>query len=94
MYLALALVTVLPAIPFGLSLWLTLREPPRPKPVCLMSPAELWELFAGLDADGSGSLDGEELGALLKTIGAVAFTHPLGFCFGVNSYSTNQRANN
>ena len=42
----------------GLRVW---RPEPEPetKPVCLMSPAELWELFAGLDADGSGSLDGE-----------------------------------
>ena len=45
-----------------------------------MSPAELWDLFAGLDADGSGDLDGDELGALLKTIGAVSFTHPPGSC--------------
>jgi hypothetical protein len=57
-----------------------------------MSPAELWELFAGLDADGSGSLDGEELGALLKTIGAVAFTHPLGFLLLVGAASIGVRA--
>ena len=61
----------------GLCLWRPKK--PEPKPVCLMSPAELWDLFAGLDADGSGALDGDELGALLKTIGAVSFTHPLGF---------------
>ena len=65
---------------------------PETKPVCLMSPAELWELFAGLDADGSGSLDGEELGALLKTIGAVAFTHPLGFLLLVGAASIGVRA--
>ena len=76
LYLALALLTVAPAIPFALWQWVTYREPPRPKPVARMSPAELWDLFAGLDADGSGSLDGEELGALLKTIGAVAFAPP------------------
>ena len=70
----------------GLCLWRPEPEP-KPKPVCLMSPAELWELFAGLDADGSGSLDGEELGALLKTIGAVAFTHPLGFLLLVGAAS-------
>ena len=62
----------------GLCLWRPEPEP-KPKPVCLMSPAELWDLFAGLDADGSGDLDGAELGALLKALGAVAFTHPLGF---------------
>ena len=65
---------------------------PETKPVCLMSPAELWELFAGLDADGSGSLDGEELGALLKTIGAVTFTHPLGYLLLVGAASTGVRA--
>ena len=37
----------------GLCLWRPEPEP-KPKPVCLMSPAELWEFFAGLDADGSG----------------------------------------
>ena len=75
----------------GLRVW---RPEPEPetKPVCLMSPAELWELFAGLDADGSGSLDGEELGALLKTIGAVAFTHPLGFLLLVGAASIGVRA--
>ena len=62
----------------GLRVWRP-EPPPKPKPVCLMSPAELWDLFAGLDADGSGSLDGDELGALLKAVGAVVFTHPLGF---------------
>ena len=75
----------------GLRVWRPEPEP-KPKPVCLMSPAELWELFAGLDADGSGSLDGEELGALLKTIGAVAFTHPLGFLLLVGAASTGVRA--
>ena len=75
----------------GLCVWRPEPEP-KPKPVCLMSPAELWELFAGLDADGSGSLDGEELGALLKTIGAVAFTHPLGFLLLVGAASIGVRA--
>ena len=75
----------------GLCLWRPAPEP-KPKPVCLMSPAELWELFAGLDADGSGDLDGDELGALLKTIGAVTFTHPLGFLLLVLAASTGVRA--
>ena len=92
LYLALALLTVAPAIPFALWQWVTYREPPRPKPVARMSPAELWELFAGLDADGSGSLDGDELGALLKAVGAVVFTHPLGFLLLVLAASTGVRA--
>ena len=75
----------------GLCVWRPAPEP-KPKPVCLMSPAELWELFAGLDADGSGSLDGDELGALLKAVGAVAFTHPLGFLLLVLAASTGVRA--
>ena len=87
LYLALALLTVAPAIPFALWQWVTHREPPRPKPVARMSPAELWELFAGLDADGSGSLDGDELGAAVKAVGAVAFTHPLGFLLLVGAAS-------
>ncbi len=75
----------------GLCVWRPEPEP-KPKPVCLMSPAELWDLFAGLDADGSGSLDGDELGALLKTIGAVTFTHPLGYLLLVGAASTGVRA--
>ena len=70
----------------GLRVWRPEPEP-KPKPVCLMSPAELWDLFAGLDADGSGSLDGDELGALLKAVGAVTFTHPLGFLLLVGAAS-------
>ena len=75
----------------GLRVW---RPEPEPetKPVCLMSPAELWELFAGLDADGSGSLDGDELGAAVKAVGAVAFTHPLGFLLLVGAASIGVRA--
>ena len=92
LYLALALLTVAPAIPFGLWQWVTHREPPRPKPVARMAPAELWDLFAGLDADGSGSLDGEELGAAVKAVGAVAFTHPLGFLLLVLVASIGVRA--
>ena len=34
----------------GLRVWRPEPEP-KPKPVFLMSPAELWDLFAGLDAD-------------------------------------------
>ena len=75
----------------GLCVWRPAPEP-KPKPVCLMSPAELWDLFAGLDADGSGDLDGDELGALLKAVGAVAFTHPLGFLLLVLAASTGVRA--
>ena len=75
----------------GLCVWRPAPEP-KPKPVCLMSPAELWDLFAGLDADGSGSLDGDELGALLKAVGAVVFTHPLGFLLLVLAASTGVRA--
>ena len=75
----------------GLCLWRPAPEP-KPKPVCLMSPAELWDLFAGIDEDGSGSLDGEELGALLKAVGAVTFTHPLGFLLLVGAASTGVRA--
>jgi len=75
----------------GLCVWRPEPEP-KPKPVCLMSPAELWDLFAGLDADGSGDLDGDELGALLKTIGAVTFTHPLGFLLLVGAASIGVRA--
>ena len=75
----------------GLCVWRPEPEP-KPKPVCLMSPAELWELFAGIDEDGSGDLDGDELGALLKTIGAVTFTHPLGFLLLVLAASTGVRA--
>ena len=75
----------------GLRVWRPEPEP-EPKPVCLMSPAELWELFAGLDADGSGDLDGDELGALLKALGAVAFTHPLGFLLLVLAASIGVRA--
>ena len=75
----------------GLCVWRPAPEP-KPKPVCLMSPAELWDLFAGLDADGSGDLDGAELGALLKTVGAVTFTHPLGFLLLVGAASTGVRA--
>ena len=75
----------------GLCVWRPEPEP-KPKPVCLMSPAELWELFAALDADGSGSLDGDELGALLKAVGAVALTHPLGFLLLVLAASTGVRA--
>ena len=75
----------------GLCVWRPEPEP-KPKPVCLMSPAELWDLFAGLDADGSGSLDGDELGALLKALGAVSFTHPLGFLLLVLAASTGVRA--
>ena len=76
---------------FGL--WVRRPEPePKPKPVCLMSPAELWDLFAALDADGSGYLEGEELGALLEAVGAVAFTHPLGFLLLVGAASTGVRA--
>ena len=78
MYLALALATVTPGLLMA-GAGALFKEPPRPKPVPRMSPAELWDLFAGLDADGSGSLDGDELGAAVKTVGAVAFTHPLGF---------------
>jgi len=78
MYLALALATVTPGLLMAGARAL-FKEPPRPKPVARMSPAELWDLFAGLDADGSGSLDGAELGAAVKAVGAVAFTHPLGF---------------
>ena len=75
----------------GLRVW---RPEPEPetKPVCLMSPAELWELFAGLDADGSGDLDGAELGALLEALGAVTFTHPLGFLLLVLAASIGVRA--
>ena len=75
----------------GLRVWRPEPEP-KPKPVCLMSPAELWDLFAGLDADGSGSLDQDELGALLKALGAVSFTHPLGFLLLVGAASTGVRA--
>ena len=75
----------------GLCVWRPEPEP-KPKPVCLMSPAELWDLFAGLDADGSGDLDGAELGALLETVGAVALTHPLGFLLLVLAASTGVRA--
>ena len=75
----------------GLCVWRPAPEP-KPKPVCLMSPAELWELFAGLDADGSGDLDGDELGALLKAVGAVAFTHPLAFLLLVVAASIGARA--
>jgi len=75
----------------GLCAWRP-EPPPKPKPVCLMSPAELWDLFAGLDADGSGSLDGDELGALLKAVGAVVFTHPLGFLLLVLAASIGVRA--
>ena len=75
----------------GLRVWRPEPEP-EPKPVCLMSPAELWDLFAGLDADGSGSLDQDELGALLKALGAVSFTHPLGFLLLVGAASTGVRA--
>ena len=75
----------------GLCLWRPEPEP-KPKPVCLMSPAELWDLFAGLDADGSGDLDGAELGALLEALGAVTFTHPLGFLLLVLAASTGVRA--
>ena len=75
----------------GLCVWR--QEPePKPKPVCLMSPAEIWDLFAGLDADGSGDLDGAELGALLEAVGAVALTHPLGFLLLVLAASTGVRA--
>ena len=76
---------------FVLMVWRPAPEP-KPKPVCLMSPAELWDLFAGIDEDGSGDLDGDELGALLKTIGAVTFTHPLGFLLLVGAASTGVRA--
>ena len=75
----------------GLRVWRPEPEP-KPKPVCLMSPAELWDLFAALDADGSGYLEGEELGALLEAVGAVAFTHPLGFLLLVGAASTGVRA--
>ena len=75
----------------GLCLWRPEPEP-KPKPVCLMSPAELWDLFAGIDEDGSGSLDGDELGALLKAVGAVSFTHPLGFLLLVLAASIGVRA--
>ena len=75
----------------GLCLWRPEPEP-KPKPVCLMSPAELWDLFAGIDEDGSGDLDGDELGALLKAVGAVVFTHPLGFPLLVLAASTGARA--
>ena len=75
----------------GLRVWRPEPEP-KPKPVCLMSPAELWDLFAGLDADGSGSLDGDELGATVKAVGAVAFTHPLGFLLLVGAASIGVRA--
>ena len=75
----------------GLRVWRPEPEP-KPKPACLMSPAELWELFAGLDADGSGDLDGDELGALLEALGAVTFTHPLGFLLLVLAASTGVRA--
>ena len=75
----------------GLCVWRPEPEP-KPKPVCLMSPAELWDLFAGLDADGSGDLDGAELGALLKALGAVSFTHPLGFLLLVLAASIGARA--
>ena len=75
----------------GLCVWRPAPEP-KPKPVCLMSPAELWDLFAGLDADGSGDLDGDELGALLKAVGAVTFTNPLGFLLLVLAASTGVRA--
>ena len=75
----------------GLCLWRPAPEP-KPKPVCLMSPAELWDLFAALDADGSGYLEGEELGALLEAVGAVTFTHPLGFLLLVGAASTGMRA--
>ena len=86
MYLALALATVTPGLLMA-GAGALFKEPPRPKPVARMSPAELWDLFAGLDADGSGSLDGEELGAAVKTVGAVAFTHPLGFLLLVGAAS-------
>ena len=75
----------------GLRVWRPEPEP-KPKPVCLMSPAELWDLFAALDADGSGYLEGEELGALLEAVGAVTFTHPLGFLLLVGAASTGVRA--
>ena len=75
----------------GLCLWRPEPEP-KPKPACLMSPAELWDLFAGIDEDGSGSLDGDELGALLKAVGAVSFTHPLGFLLLVLAASIGVRA--
>ena len=75
----------------GLRVWRPEPEP-KPKPVFEMSPAELWDLFAGLDADGSGDLDGDELGALLKALGAVSFTHPLGFLLLVGAASTGMRA--
>ena len=75
----------------GLCVWRPAPEP-KPKPVCLMSPAELWDLFAGLDADGSGDLDGAELGALLEALGAVTFTHPLGFLLLVLAASIGVRA--
>ena len=75
----------------GLCVWRPEPEP-KPKPVCLMSPAELWDLFAGLDADGSGDLDGAELGAAGKAVGAVTFTHPLGFLLLVLAASIGVRA--
>ena len=75
----------------GLRVWRPEPEP-KPKPVFEMSPAELWDLFAGLDADGSGDLDGDELGALLKAVGAVAFTHPLAFLLLVVAASIGARA--
>ena len=75
----------------GLRVWRPEPEP-KPKPVCLMSPAELWDLFAALDADGSGYLEGDELGALLEAVGAVTFTHPLGFLLLVGAASTGVRA--
>jgi len=75
----------------GLRVWRPEPEP-KPKPVCLMSPAELWDLFAGLDADGSGDLDGAELGAAGKAVGAVTFTHPLGFLLLVLAASIGVRA--
>ena len=91
MYLALALATVTPGLLMA-GAGALFKEPPRPKPVPRMSPAELWDLFAGLDADGSGSLDGDELGALLKAVGAVVFTHPLGFLLLVLAASIGVRA--
>ena len=43
-------------------------------------------------ADGSGYLEGEELGALLEAVGAVTFTHPLGFLLLVGAASIGVRA--